>query len=509
MKKQQITSLLLAVLMLLPLASCAQNPGSTAGTEDTAAETTAAPEPYYLDVLSDKKFDGVTFTMVGESTDQRPNFCQEEQIGQTINDAIYDRQLKLETRYGVNIDYATQSSRKKCTTAVNQMVQAEDDTFDLVFNAMTGGGMNSLATAGSLTELTTLPHLDFTRSHWAQTFIENMKLNGKLLFAAGGSSPSYYLSAMVMLYNVDEANNRRLPNLYELVSTGKWTIDKMGELINQSLTDVNGDGVYTSNEDFYGVVQTIECARGYFVAGGGKMTEKTADGSFTLNLNSASNTAIMDKLRAIIGTNPAAYTIDHSAHINDNPDNTKYKLKVFTSGHAMFAATAMMFANQELRDMNGTYGVLPVPKLDENQKDYITASNPFAPCGNGIPRSATDVEMSALIMEAMAFLGEEILRPAIYNVTLHGKLAQDKESSAMLDIIYNDIYYDFNFCFDFGSTATVLRYYITADDTVELMNGANFSSAYAAVQDKANAALKDLITAMERSIATTESKSAS
>jgi len=507
MKKLQMTSLLLALLTVLPLAACAggnDKPTETSA-DTTTAETTAAPEPYYLDVLSDKKFDGVTFTMVGESYDQRPNFCLEEQNGQIINDAIYDRQLKLETRYGVNIDYVSHPGRGECTKDVNTLVQAGDDTYDLVFNAMTGGGMNGLATAGSLTELTTLPHLDFTKSHWAQTFIENMKLDGKLLFAAGGSSPSYYLSAMVMLYNVDEAQKRNFPNLYELVNSGKWTVDKMGELINQSLADLNGDGVYKATDDFFGLTQTVECGRGYFIAGGGKMTEKNADGSYSLNLSSQKNIDIMDKYRAVVGTNPAVYTVDSVIYKNENPENTKYKIQVFTSGHAMFASTAMMFANQELRDMDGTYGVLPVPKLDENQKDYITPANPYAPCGTGIPRSATNVEMSALIMEAIAFLGEEILRPAIYNVTLHGKLAQDKESSAMLDIIYSDIYYDFNYAFDFGTTAQVVRYYIVADDTYKLIKGAGFASAYAAVQEKANTALANLIAAMEQSIAGTAS----
>ena len=499
---KKLLSSTLALLLMLTAVGCSSQTNGSTDTPQAAStsavpvdDTTAAPEPYYLDTLPDVKYDGVTFTMVGESYDQRPNFGTGELNGDNVNDAIYKRQMALEERYKIKIESVAHSSRSKCTKDVNNMVLSNDDTYDLVFNAMATSGINAIASAGSLVELSSLPYLDFTRDHWAQTFIDNMTVDGKLFFAAGGTSPSYYLSAVACLFNADKAADYQLPDLYRLVEDGKWTVDKMGELLAQCNADLDGDNVYSPIKDFIGLVQTVEAGRGYFVAAGGKMIEKNNDGTFSLELGSDKNVALMDKLRSIFGNPENTLTIDAEATV-DLGNTKSTKIGLFVQEHAMFATTAMMFAAQELREMNDSYGMLPLPKLDEVQERYITPANPYAPCATGIPRSATDVEMSALIMEAMAFLGEELIRPAVYDITLQGKLTRDEQSSKMLELIYNDIYFDFNFCFDFGKSTQLLRSYIVGDDAHDLIRNRGFMSSYTIIQKVANNEMSELIDAL-------------
>ncbi len=494
MKKKSVISCIFAALILLPGTSCSSAPAGTPEDSTSAPDTTPiteAPQVYYLDELSDRTFDGVTFSMVGESTEQRPNFCEEEYTGVTINDAVYERQMALESRYGISVEYYPQTSRNNAAKTVNNAVQSDDDTYDLVFNAMVSSGMSSIATAGSLTELSALPHLHFEKDHWAQRFVENMTVGGKLFYAAGGTSPSYYLSAVACFFNVEKAKEYQLPDLYSLVLDGKWTLDTMSGLLSQCKSDLNGDGAIRVEDDFLGLVHSAACGPAYFMATGGQMIEKDESGTFYLNLNSALNIDLLGKLRAVYGNTTDIYTIPDSL--------TKGKIGSFVNQHTMFAVTAMMFAAQELREMSAAYGVLPLPKLDENQQDYITGSNSYAPCGTGIPRSATDVEMSALIMEAMAFLGEEMLRPAIYDITLNGKIAQDKESSEMLEIIYSDIYFDLNSCFDFGGSAVCARNYIIG------RSADTFISDYTALLTKAEQKMQELIDALSSETAKADS----
>ena len=486
MKIKRISALLLAVLMLLSAVSCASGGDDTttdpADANTTEEVTTAEPEVYYLDALSDKTFGGTTFTMVGEDYEQRPNFCQGEMTGNVINDVVYERQMALEQRYDIKIEYSSQSSRKNCNNAVNDAIAAQDDTYDLVFNSMTSGA-NNLILGGGVVDMATLPYLDFTQSWWSQTMLNDFNYKGHTYLAVGGSSPSYYLSASVTLFNVDEAKVYGLPDMYALVKEGKWTVDKMGEIMSISKKDINGDGAIDTDNDLLPLVLSSEIGRNLYVAAGGQAVTRTEDGGFALTIGSQNSINALDKLRSVFGD---------SANVKVQNSSSK-KINEFVTGHTMFAMTAMMFANTELRGMEAMYGVLPLPKLDENQNDYITCGNPYAPCGMLITRCATDTEMSALIAEAMGFLGEEIVRPGVYDVTLHGKLAQDEQSSEMLEIIYRDIVFDIAACYEFGASSLSKnsRSYVTGETD-------GFASHYAENEASAIQAIQEMIDALEQ-----------
>jgi len=485
MNNTRFLALLLAALMMLSSIGCAAgrdetNDTESAATDTTTAEvTTAAPEPYYLDTLSDKTFGGEVFTMIGEDYEQRPNFCLQEQTGTTINDAVYERQVALESRYDIDIEYSSQKNRGDCNTAVINSVNAGDDTYDIVFNSMCDGAAK-LVLQNVLVDMAALPYLNFEQPWWSQTMLNAYNYKNHTYLAVGGSSPSYYLSAVVALYNVKEAENFGLPNMYELVKEGKWTVDKMGELMALSQKDLDGDGVLRVANDFIPLVLSSETGRNLFVAAGGQSVIRTEDGGFAMNIGSEESFDKLEALRAVFGSRETSFV----------QDAAEYKIKEFTTGHTMFALTAMMFGNMELRDMEALYGVLPLPKLDENQKDYITCGNAYAPCGMCIPRSATNTEMSALIAEAMGFLGEEIIRPAIYDVTLHGKLAQDKDSSDMLELIYRDIVFDICASYNFGQISLRTREYVTGQL-------GNFTSVYKKLGEKCSTELANMVKAVE------------
>ena len=57
----------------------------------------------------------------------------------------------------------------------------------------------------------------------------------------------------------------------------------------------------------------------------------------------------------------------------------------------------------------------------------------------------------------MAAMADEIIVPAVYEVTLNGKVSRDDVSSKMLDIIFDNPSYDFITAFDFGGSGTELR----------------------------------------------------
>ena len=89
-------------------------------------------------------------------------------------------------------------------------------------------------------------------------------------------------------------------------------------------------------------------------------------------------------------------------------------------------------------------------------------------------------------METMARASYDIMVPAIYEKTLHGKVARDDESSLMLDIIFENAAFDFNTVFNFADTSTLLRYAVTGDES-------NFLSKYTAKQKVAQKQLDKVV----------------
>ena len=137
-----------------------------------------------------------------------------------------------------------------------------------------------------------------------------------------------------------------------------------------------------------------------------------------------------------------------------------------------------------LRDMKSDYYILPVPKFDENQEDYRSVVNPWINAFAAIPLNA-DAEFSGFITEAMARYSYENIRPKAYDITYKVKMTRDEHGAEMLDVIFNNVYLDFNCIYDFGKTRTKL------DEVV--IHNAPLTSTMAAVQNAANSEIAKFI----------------
>jgi hypothetical protein len=94
--------------------------------------------------------------------------------------------------------------------------------------------------------------------------------------------------------------------------------------------------------------------------------------------------------------------------------------------------------------METNFGILPFPKYDEEQETYLSHSydghSIFA-----IPSSLVDTDMSGMIMEALGAESRYSVIPKYYDVVLKGRTTRDDESQEMLDIIRENLFFDFGF----------------------------------------------------------------
>lgn len=129
-----------------------------------------------------------------------------------------------------------------------------------------------------------------------------------------------------------------------------------------------------------------------------------------------------------------------------------------------------------VEEMNGDvvndYGILPMPKLNERQKDYISGSTdrPYA-----VPVTAQNDERLGIIIEAMSAEGYKQVRPAFFEIALKSKYTFDADSAEMLEIIGNTIVRDFSYIYsNFGGFAWTLMNMMSVNNPTK-----DFASYYA------------------------------
>ena len=105
-----------------------------------------------------------------------------------------------------------------------------------------------------------------------------------------------------------------------------------------------------------------------------------------------------------------------------------------------------------MRNMKSDFGIIPYPKLDENQESHIT------PIGTAtgimfIPKTASDIGLTCRVMEALGYYSMKDVVPAYYEVALRDKYTRDEEVPEMLEMIRAAMRLPFDSCY--GTTINI------------------------------------------------------
>ncbi|MHB1152353.1 MAG: hypothetical protein ACYCWE_03625 [Eubacteriales bacterium] len=105
-----------------------------------------------------------------------------------------------------------------------------------------------------------------------------------------------------------------------------------------------------------------------------------------------------------------------------------------------------------------------------------------------IPKTNNDLEAAGTILTEMAYLGKRDMYPALYDNLLQGKITRDENSNAMLDMIFENTFYDPGIIF-FTSVRDRVR-------NVYMNFSGDFSSVLAACDNLTQKAIDDLVTSV-------------
>ncbi|MBQ2709207.1 MAG: hypothetical protein IJF67_13150 [Clostridia bacterium] len=428
--KHRILSAALSAFMLASLAACGSSPAAADTAEGTTApEVTDTTAPEVVEMLPDvekKDYDGAIFNILAPKWGlYKQYFFADEQTGEAMNDAIYERVLMVEEYLGVDITHQLEGTINDVRPKVEAAVMSGDEPYQLVLTHCIQD-LGAMVTEELLYDWNTLPGVNLTREYWNQSCNEYLELYGKQYYA---NSDFMLADPNGVLFNKTMIDEFKLESPFKLVREGKWTIDKMFEMGANVTTDLDGSGTFDL-ADRYGVTTERDWINCSFLYSSGLRVTENADGAFKLNFYNDKMVDMVEKLyRGFIESGDAL-----AFKQNAKPENG---LRM-DSGRVLFQIEALVRLSN-YRETTVDFGILPYPKLDEAQEGYTT--NDWSGL-MAIPAAIKNPEMVGEVCEMLAYYSGDTTIPAYYDLMLGEKLARDTESKEMLELIFDGITYD-------------------------------------------------------------------
>ena len=445
-------SLTLALMTLL--ASCGE--GGNANVETTDPEVTGSgsvesttADPGEVSSLPENfDLENYEFRLLRQTPSEIAwslnEFAPDEQSGEVLSDAFYNRNQKVKEKYNFRITVTDNASKTR--DLIRTSVLAGDDEYDA---ALIRIDEEKNAYDGTYLNLRELPYLDLEKSWWSQSLINDMTIGGVLPFITGDIIVCENDSMYMTMYNSALGADFGIGDLYETVREGKWTIDSMYSAMKLVNADLNDDGKYDEN-DRYGLLYADNAAALPYFAGTETFLFVGHGDEISYNANSERAYSVYEKMQTILSDNTISYNWS-----NLKTDISAKIAGMIESKKVLFQTMVLSFVRRNFRDVKTDFGLLPLPKYDESQAEYATCIGTATPY-LFVPATVKETEKVGFIIEALASESKEITE-TYYKVAMQSKYTRDDESYEMIELAQQNIVFDTGFIFDFGGLMGQIR----------------------------------------------------
>lgn len=449
MKQIRFLSVLLCLALLIcPLASCA-NGGDENGTSTDASSDDAVTEDATLSAadqmlkdLSDIDWEGDTMGILSfdgiKSEVEAQNGIVDPNGGsaQVINDAVYQRNARLEDACKVKLDIILKDANaasELCKT------EAQTGTGDFFITNQRIFETVPLSVSGFMYDFITLG-VDIDQPWW-DAGTADFSLGGNIFFMTGDANMQDDDVTYVMIFNKEMQRQyaSTVPDPYATVKAGDWTLEYFDRVIQGISSDSNGDG--TMNElDTYGFVTTWEYGNTMFIGSGLRYVINSRDADAPSLYLTENNQ--MDKAMNVLTLAQNIYHANNATFMSP-AGREDMGMNAFKQGRGLFYGDTALYLNAFNREMTGDYGVLPVPKYDKAQTNYKTWTHESGSCLS-VTSAVTDElkDKVAGTLQVYATLSSLTVKPAYYDVMLTSRNVRDAESAEMLDILFSNRVFD-------------------------------------------------------------------
>ncbi len=489
---KRIFSLMLAIFMLISacalLFSCGGGGEEGANGGEYEQKKYEEDSIYYersliSDDLETEDFGGREFRIVTHQPGEFDIPEEERNQGNLIKDAMFARNELVEKRFNVNLTLAYTGTYAECSTYVSKTVLAGSDEFDLLMGMAIDTG--SLVLKKLFLNWYDIENVNFDKPWWAESNKNELTVDGKCPLAISDFNFTAISSTYCYAFNKNLAASYEMGNLYEIALEGKWTFDKLLELVKGVYVD-DGNDVRDAN-DFYGMAHSNGSQLNtYLWSFDNPVCVKDEEGLPQIAIKT-------DKINNIVND---VYDLIHSTggvyFEADAASGSNYASQMFLAKKAIFVPTSLgSFSSQSFRDFKDDYGVLPYPKYDENQQRYLTMADGFHTV-LAVPKTVKDTAFVGKIVEALSAETYKNVVPTFYEIALKTRYLRDSESKEVLDIIIDGRTFDFGYIYDgWKGFAFTLQRMVSAGNN-------NFESVYSSTYTSARNRIKSIYKAFAK-----------
>ena len=503
MKKNlfRLVSLTLVLLMLLGcFASCSkkeEEPSGVSTDGGSASETGGEADQFNP---GDINFGGYDYKMLVESNTYR--YCLHVYEGEGMPSAVTDlalwkREATMKENYGVNLVMNNRGT--EAPTIAKTAILGGEQIADVLM--LRGHKTMEMAIEGLYFNVNELPHLNLKAEYWDQRIQQEYLIGDKLLCIDGDYTFAGSLATHVVIYNDTMYNDlgyyTKYGTPFELVSEGKWTIDMMYEMMANTSADLNGDQVMDEN-DSWGYIG--ERGMPYaFLLGSGKKALSTNNGSLTLNMQNDSEWETMLNIIAKmvnVGQSDDCIVADRDIK-GDNVWGVATDM--FKLDRALFRSTSLT-AVMDLVDMKSDYGILPIPKYNEDQDGYYCMMSAGLHYPMSFPITMGDVNKGAQISEILCYTsryGGDSLYNAFFDLMAYARLCRTENDVDMLKLVFANKVYDLDTALIVTNLIYVLRDAMGLWSDANSVNGKVVTKYTAAYKSTVKTKMQDIVTQIE------------
>lgn len=428
---RRIILLTLALVMVLScFAACGKKKDETP--VQTGEQNTQ--EEYYLNTLT-KNYDDDEI-LICTIADNAKDGANIEAAVDFIEEAEMLRDLKMEEKFDVEIKYDVLSGNHM--DRIRTMAIVEDGADIIIQSAL---NLMTISIEGSTKDLNSIQSLELEKEWWSQHMIETTEIKGRLFTMAGAVSRFYYAAPHALVFNKAMATNYGLPDLYEIVNAGNWTLEEMEKISTEY-------GIYNEDLEQYPLsFNTHNTHYTMLVGCGVQLAKVDDDGVISVShLNDEETKNVMeDILKAV----------DPNTNFFGDKDAS---WEVFNTGRSLFWLASFGYMPGRLAETEIDYGIIPTPKRDTAQKDYISCGFPSSSYCVAVPArlESTYAEWIGTFLNGWTFLGQDQIRPTYYDAVMKYQVAMDPLASEMISMIFDSVYIDLNMISNFGGTSKTM-----------------------------------------------------
>lgn len=381
----------------------------------------------------------------------------EDEKNDIVYRAIYERNLKVKNWLNVDLNYMPSNTSfwSDISTEVSNLILGGDESMDIVIATSNSIIQNKLYNL--FLDLNGTLYLELDQPWWNYDAIYETSVDGDtfqflygdMIFSSiTGCGAIYYNKDLYAKKNPDKGKDY----LYTMVKEKTWTFEQLYYLTQKAYTDVNGNQEADDGDVFgFALFRHAEPIH-YLAAGCGvQYYTRQKNGFPKIDFDVFFATQFCELLESFIYKNDGAWLFypDQIGKEVGHEDD-------FANGKVTFLLTTLGTSlDENMRDMDTDFGILPYPIWDDTQ-DYVTL------LANGVALAAVPYTVAiggnydrleyiiCPVLEALSIESYRSVTLNFYELALKSAYTRDDIASEMIDIIVGSS--TKNFLYEYGSS---------------------------------------------------------